>query len=448
MHFSSTKAYLSWQLSRATKSSFVRSTSSLMLYTVAGQLITVVFSLVLTRIYSPREFGLFGVFLSFPALVGNLTCLNYNLAIPAPVRDEDGAAIAFGAAAIGSALSFVLSLIFLCLVLTNQLGYGVLPAWSWLLVWVILFITGISATLQYWCIRQQKLRQLGESVVAQNSIRALAQGGIGLVFAHWTVLGLGEIAGRAAQLVRFLMTSRTDLRRFHAVARYRTVLRVLLRYKRFVTILLPPSLLESAWGAMPAPLLSLLFGVAVTGQYYLMSRVLDLPAAFISRTVADAFYAKISAYARSDPSRIRPMLVAVFIALTGSSAIIFAPLIIFGPTIFSIVFGTPWAQAGLLAAIMTPGMMMQIGTSPVSRVFGITRKTHLRYPYTVMKLLGGATVFAAAWFYHLSIVWTVAGLALVNVSSYVLYIVTAYIAAGDVDPDDEIPADKIQTDPA
>ncbi len=436
------RVYLRRQLDRAFRSKFVHSTSSLMMYTVAGQLIAVISSLVLARIYSPREFGLFGILLSFPALAGPAVCLNFDFASPAPVRDEDGAAVLFGAAIIAVGMSFLLSVIFLALVLTGQLGFGALPAWSCLFIWAILFFSSATSILQYWCVRRQSFRLLGKGVVVQNTVRAVVQTTLGFLSGYWAGLALGEIGGRAAQFARYFLASWQDLYRFRVVATRRRILEALARYKRFATVLLPPMVMDSMLDALPVLLLNLLFGLSVAGQYYLMRRVLDVPATFVSRTVSDAFYGKISEYARTNPSQIRRMLIGVSALLVALSATGFIPLVLFGPSIFATVFGEPWREAGLLAAVTVPAVVMRIGAAPVGRVFAITKKPYLRYTFTVTNLLGGTAVFGTAWLNKLDIVWTAAGLSLAYVLSYSVCIVSVYIAAGYIDTEDGIPNEQ------
>jgi len=111
------------------------------------------------------------------------------------------------------------------------------------------------------------------------------------------------------------------------------------------------------------------------------------------------------------------------------------PLVIFGPTIFGWFFGARWREAGMYAALMIPGAVLQIGTSPVTRVFALTRRAHLRYAFTLIQVLGGTSVFLLVWLNHLGAIFTVAGLSTVNVVAYSVYFVSAYFAAEDIDPD-------------
>ena len=426
------------QARKGIQSKFVRNAGALMAYTVAGQLMTIAASFVLTRVYAPREFGLLGLLLSFPTLMGNAVSLNFHVASPAPLRDEDGAMIAIGSIPITAFMTTLFSLIFLAMVLTGQMGFGALPSWSALFVWGILQLTALASIFQYWCVRRQKFKTLGEGIVAMNGTRAFFQLGFAFFLPTWIGLVLGEMLGRLVQFLCYLRNSGREIYGFHKVATPRRILNTLSRYRKFVTVLLPPMFLESAWAAAPVPLLSVLFGLTITGQYYLMRRVLDLPVSFISNTVGDAFYGRISEFARTDPARIRGMLITVFGGLVIIAAIGFAPLMLFGPTLFSIIFGAPWHQAGLMAAIMAPPMVLQIGTAPVARVFGVTKKPALRYPFTTCEILGSSATFLGAWLFHWSVIWTVAGLSMVHAVSYLIYITTAYIAAGHIDSQDEI----------
>jgi O-antigen/teichoic acid export membrane protein len=421
---------------RATRSQFVRRTSSLMLYTVISQLITVVSSLFLARIYSPSEFGLYGVLFSFTAIVGNTISLNYDFAIPSPKEEVDAVRLVAGAAIIAMIMSLLMAVMFLVLVVTNQMKLGELPAWSWLLAWAMLLSAALSSTLQYWAVRQQRLHLLGEGGIALSASRAGAQIVLGLLTAgKWPALAVAETIGRLILLARYLPSTWRDFRALSVTAPTGKIWNTLLRFRRFPTVLLPPMVMDAALSSISVPVLNVLYGLTLTGQYWLMRRVLDLPVSFISKTIGDAFHGKISEYARTDPARVQRLIVGLFGVLLILAGVAASPLILFGPSIFRIVFGKPWSEAGMLAAVTAPSMIVNIATGPVARAFAITRRANLRYAFTAVNLIGCIIVFSAAWLYHLSILWTATGLSIVYFLSYCVYFVSAYIAAGQIAPE-------------
>ena len=73
------------------KNRFARSVSFLAGGTAAGQAITVLAAPLLTRLYSPEDFGLLAVYTSLLMTIGVIASLRYQLAIPLPKSDEEAA---------------------------------------------------------------------------------------------------------------------------------------------------------------------------------------------------------------------------------------------------------------------------------------------------------------------------------------------------------------------
>lgn len=75
------------------RGSFVRNVAVLAGGTAAGQAIVVLASPVLTRLYTPEDFGVLAVYASLLCVLSTVATLRYELAIPLPKRDEDAAAL-------------------------------------------------------------------------------------------------------------------------------------------------------------------------------------------------------------------------------------------------------------------------------------------------------------------------------------------------------------------
>ena len=73
------------------KNTFARGVSVLVGGTAGAQLLTVLAAPILTRLYSPEDFGLLAVYASLLGLIGVVASLRYELAIPLPESDEEAA---------------------------------------------------------------------------------------------------------------------------------------------------------------------------------------------------------------------------------------------------------------------------------------------------------------------------------------------------------------------
>jgi O-antigen/teichoic acid export membrane protein len=90
------------------KSEFNSNVLTLMVGTTIAQAIPIAITPILTRIYTPEDFGILALFMGFTAIFGTIANARYELAIMLPEKDED----AINIAALG-----LLIVIFLFLVL-------------------------------------------------------------------------------------------------------------------------------------------------------------------------------------------------------------------------------------------------------------------------------------------------------------------------------------------
>ena len=87
------------------KSEFFKHASTLISGTVLSQAILILASPVLTRLYSPSDFGILGVYVSLIAIFGVLATGQYEFAVLLPKKDEE----AINVAALSLALIFIVT---------------------------------------------------------------------------------------------------------------------------------------------------------------------------------------------------------------------------------------------------------------------------------------------------------------------------------------------------
>ena len=71
--------------------SFARGAIVLSSGSAGAQLLLVLAAPILTRLYTPEDFGLLAIYTSLLALAGVISSLRYELAIPLPKEDEEAA---------------------------------------------------------------------------------------------------------------------------------------------------------------------------------------------------------------------------------------------------------------------------------------------------------------------------------------------------------------------
>lgn len=170
------------------KNTFARSVSVLVGGTFSAQLLLVLTAPLLTRLYSPEDFGLLAVYASLLALIGVISSLRYELAIPLPEDDGEAANVAV-LCLILVVISTILTGVLVLLMgsaIAAALGVPTLAGYLWLLP-VGVLLTGFYSVFNYWAVRTKrfttiagtKLRQAIATLAIQ--LAAFKLGGIALL---------------------------------------------------------------------------------------------------------------------------------------------------------------------------------------------------------------------------------------------------------------------------
>ena len=181
------------------ESEFVRNVLTLMTGTTIAQAIPIAISPILTRIYTPDDFGIFALYMSIAGIISVIATGRYELAIMLPKDDKD--AINIGVLSI--IIAFFISLIVFLIVLifnqeiTNLLNNPKISNWLYFIPLSIL-LTGIFQSYNYWTNRKKGYKKLSITNITQTSTTAGSN--IAMGFAKFGSSGLiiGTLIGQAA----------------------------------------------------------------------------------------------------------------------------------------------------------------------------------------------------------------------------------------------------------
>lgn len=412
------------------KSPFTRSVSRMMAYTAVGQSVYLLTGPLIGRLYSPAEFGLYGLFYTFAVTAVGIIFLNYDFAIPAALSDNDAHRLTRGAFTIALLATPVAGLIMAILIAADISGFGSLPATASILLMVFLLTQAIVQLLQSWCVRRQATVAIGKASVTLNAVRGAVQVALGALLPSWSCLAVGEVIGRvgnAIHLARMSPSPGSDiLPRNLSSDEVRVTLH---HYREFPLVLLPSQTIDSGTALLQSAGLAYLFGPSGLGLFFLMRRTLDMPVAFAFRSLSDVFYARLAQDAREAPHRVRPFFVRSVLLIGAAGFTAGVPAMLVSPSVFAFIFGAEWREAGVLAAIMAPASIMNLAVAPVARVFALTTRPKLRYWFSAVNLAGTVAALIAAWFWSLDLVGTTGALAAGIFLAYVVYFVVGYMAS-------------------
>ncbi len=354
------------------QSTYARNVLTLMTGTGLAQAIPLAISPILTRLYSPEEFGVFALYMAIVSISAVLATGRYEQAILLPRQERDAAHIAV----LVVMLSGLISVCFLVMILlfSSQiallLGNPKLAPW---LYWMpaSIFLLGTYQGLNHWSNRRAQYRRLAISRTVQSGSASLAQLGYSGIEAL-SLVG-GQVTG---QMLATSVLAGLILREDHRLIRVLRPLRCLAlarKYINFPKYLIVAHGFNTASGQMPVLLLNALFSATTAGFFTLTQRVMGAPMTLVAGALGDVFRQEASqAYIRQGncitiyKKTLKRLLVI--------STLPFCIFFIVAPDVFAFIFGVQWRVAGEYAQILMPKFFFDFVAGPLSAMFVIAEK--------------------------------------------------------------------------
>jgi len=277
------------------KSEFSRNVLTLMTGTTIAQAIPIAISPILTRIYTPEDFGVFALYMSMASIVSVMATGRYELAIMLPNKDED----AINIVALSIMISFLVSFITLLIVfffntpLTTFLGNPEISDWLYFIPLTVL-LTGFYQSFNYWSNRKKEYKRLATSRVIQSgttvsSNLALGFTGLGSGGLIWsTIFGKGIASFMLGKIIL-----KEDRNYFGKVKRLKIVA-LMRQYVKFPKFDVPSALIYSVYTNMAVIFFTKFFEASISGFYFFANRLLKTPFSFFISAFSDVFYQKLS----------------------------------------------------------------------------------------------------------------------------------------------------------
>ncbi len=368
------------------KGRFLKGAFTLSFGTIVGQSLVILSSPLLTRLYTPDDFGSLGVLLSISAFFVLISALRYELAILLPANGI----LSYALIKLSLFLVFIVSVTVLGLIFFFADTFGELtkvPAlfeYVWLIP-TIIFIAGLIKVLMYWLLREEKAGIIAKARIYQDGVMVAFQLGLGytavgmfgLVFGY----AIGILAGLSKMGKSFL---KRGLKVFQKV-KSKHVKYVLIRYKKFPIFTIWGDMANVVAKQLPMLLFAGLFGPAIAGFYLLANRVANAPVALISEGTGKAFMAAAASSLKENS--LDKLSEKVFNLLIRSSLAPFVIAGIIAPELFSLIFGSEWAEGGDYLQLLLIQALAVFVFVPILTLFSVLEKQKLGLVFQIIMLL-------------------------------------------------------------
>lgn len=365
--------YLNSKIGRLFKTDFTKNVFILVGGTGAAQVFGFFLTPILTRLYSPTEFGIFGLFLLTLTVFELIPTLQFENVLIIEKDDEKVDEIAGSVILIAALISFVILILYLFTYKYLAFALKIQEISSWLLlIPFMILISSLKFVLLAWANREKRFKLMAKNRI----ILSLVTPTLSIIFYYYFKSAAGLILSHILSLliVTFLLwydvliKSKRRLRYSLKISKY-----LLKEHRDFPLFSLPSRLINAFINQIPLLMLGTYADLKSVGQFNLSNRMLGLPITLISSAFTEVFRQKAS-HEYNENGNCEKLFLKSFFTLLGLSIILFGVFIFWGSSIFAIVFGDEWAQAGKYSAIMVPLFMLRFAVSPLTYIFIIAKK--------------------------------------------------------------------------
>lgn len=427
----SLRKYIEGFLTYLAKGGFLKAIAKLSGATVLGQIISVLSSVILTRLYSPADFGVLGVFTALATQLAVFICLRYEWSILPAKEDEKAVDLLF----LACIISGIVTLLITVSVITSadQIAAWVkvpaLAKFLWLMP-ISTFFAGIYQVFNYWALRQKEFSVVAKSQVAKNLWSSSTQ--ISLGFFNLASFGLlfgyviNQISGVYPLILVFRQSSKNQLAHFSM----RRSLAAGREYLKFSLSCVTSSFFNYAALSAPALFIAYYYDTETVGLYSLAQRITSIPAIFIGNAVSQVYFSHACELIHQDPKELKKLFDKTSLLLFGVS-LLAAVFLLAGPWIVPVVFGAKWRVAGIMAQYMIPMLLFTIAVSPLTMLEWVDKSVEILI-WHVVRLSSIITGFCLCHAYHLSSTTAIMVFSVISAIMYAILFVLNRLAIDEL----------------
>jgi len=399
------------------KSEYLKNIIILMTGTTASQLIPILVSPFLTRLYSPDDFGVLALFISITSILAVFASGKFDLAILLPKKNSE----AIELVELAMVINFIVSvfLVMILLVFFNQITslFPSIKSFDWLYFIPI----SVCAFTSYQIFssyenRIKNYKRISISKVYQSLSTSFLNLSLALFKANYFGLIVSRLIGSIIALLTLKsisnITFKYDFNRLLIMAK---------RYKKFPIFSLPSDFLSVLTSELPIIMFVMMYRSEEVGLFALTIRVIGIPVGIVSGAISSVFRQEASSH-YAIKENCKKIYISTAKTLFLVSIIPFMILGIFSPYLFVLIFGQEWRLAGDYTQLMSLMYFFKFTVSPLSFMYYIAEKQKEDMYLHFYVLLSGITAIYSGYHFYNDVYYSIL---FYSMNYVVIYIYTA-----------------------
>ena len=340
------------------KSASARNVGKLLSANIIAQALGLLVYPLLTRLYSPEDFGLLNLFTSIAGVLVILSTLEWYNAVVLPQKEKEACAVVHLCLGALTALTLLLALsIPFAAPIAGLFKAPELATYYWLLP-IYVFLMGGWNVLNYWYIRNKQYGRISGYQVSQSVFSAGYKTGFAWLPFPGGLMYAAVLSPLCSMLLSLKLAGKKVLQPLLAVDKEECK-QMAEKYANFPKYSTPRSLLNNIVGQLPVLVLTPLFGTRLVGFWGMALMLAFVPMSTISRALYQVFFQKTAEWVNAKQS-IRPFY-RKFSLYTVSVVIPFFVILgVFLPQITAWLLGAEWETVGEYIRWMLPWLAFSI----------------------------------------------------------------------------------------
>ncbi|HFN8346488.1 TPA: type 8 capsular polysaccharide synthesis protein Cap8K [Staphylococcus aureus] len=385
-----------------------------------AQVILIITTPIITRLYSPTEFGEFTIFSNIAMILIPIINARYDLLIVNTKNDRS--------ANILSQISFLISL----LILLILIPIFAISAWlypnfilDFIFIIIMLFLVSLTNIFTNYLNKERKYKVL--SLI--NVFRAGSMSLLQIIFGLLALGSLGLIIGFSLSYIAGITLGyKTFKKHFNIVRDKEETKALFLENKNQLVYSTPSILLNSLSFSVVVFFIGILYTNTEVGIYGMAIRVLGIPVTIISLGLSKIFMQQANDY-YIEHGNFRNLLLKFSSILVIVSIILYVPLYLFSEELVNILLGHSWVDAITVIKIVIPLFVIRLIVSTVSLSVIVLQKQQLELILQALFLIGTTVTFVISKMLNLTFLNFVSINTVVLIVSYMIFFIALYYFA-------------------
>ena len=411
-------------IQRAMESRFVRGVAVLSSGQALAIAVPIAAAPILGRLYAPSEYGVLAGYMAISNVLSGIGNWQYAQGVLVENRENKAYGLMCLCVLTTAVTTLCSALIGIGVFLGTAEGFGNQGIW-FLLLPLSTMMAGLNSTFTAIANRRKKYRSMSAIRVVNALLTTCGSIALGVAGYGVTGLFLGYFAGQIASFCLYAsLYFHLEDRRRHRFSMRRVVM-LAMKHRDFALFTTPASFVGNFAMQLPVYAIGLLGAPALIGLFSRARQLLSLPVSLFGGAIAQVFLQQASAERASSGSCLN-IFQKTFFGLLGLGLLPVVLLAIAAPWLFETFLGPNWREAGSVARILSPMLLLRFVCSPLAKVFYVAKAQREDFALsiigTAITFIAIAIPFALNW----DAIFITVAFSASYCLTYLIYIVRAY----------------------